>query len=242
MTQTISGTSAAALLALALLTAPLSGAAHTAWLEEDPATPGVYRVLFGGHGGQLEPLEPAKLLSVTALDAQGDPVAVARADGEHGSRISPQGPVALMAMHYDNGIWSRDPMGRSVNEPLAAVPGATEATWAVKYHKAIVRWAPVVREPLDQPFEVIPLSDRQPVAGEPMSVRVLVDGEPAAGVRLGQGEQGDAGTTDADGIARFVPRAGFNRLWAGQRRAVEAPTHTELSYEYLLAFEAAPAP
>jgi nickel transport protein len=225
-------------LALAVISAgPVL--AHTAWLEEDPATPGVYRVLFGGHAGQLETLQPEKITSVDAYAADGSSVALERADGASGSRLTPSDNAVLIAMTYDNGIWARDPMGRSINQPLTAVEGAREATWAKKLHKTILRWTDLVTEPLGQDFEVVPLDDAAPVAGQPMALRVLLHGEPVEGVRLGHGEEGEGALTDEDGVASFVPRAGFNRLWAGQRIPVaDEATHTELSYEYLLAFEA----
>ena len=215
--------------------------AHTAWLEEDPATPGVYRVLFGGHAGQLETLVPAKIESVSAFNGKGEVLAVSREDGTSGSRLTVPAAAALLAMSYDNGIWSKDAMGRSVNLPMTQVKGAREATWAPKFHKTVVSWEPVVSEPIGQTFEVVPMDSQQPVAGEPMRVRVLVDGKPAEGVRLGHGEKGDGDTTDAEGVADFVPRGGFNRLWAGLRTAVEENEYTELSYEYLLCFVAQPA-
>jgi nickel transport protein len=225
-------------IAMVLLVAAATAQAHTVWLEEDPAQPGVYRMLFGGHAGQLEPLEPGKITAVEAFDADGQPVPLERVDGEHSSRIAVPAQAALVSVEYDNGIWSRDPMGRSVNLPLDQVAGATHATNALKFHKTILSWGPRAAEGLGQPFEVIPLEAGQPVAGEPMGVRVLLHGEPVADVQLGHGEEGDAGVTDADGIASVVPRPGFNRLWAGKRIPVEAATYTELSYEYLLAFEA----
>jgi nickel transport protein len=230
-----------ALLGL-LLAVPRPALAHTAWMEADPASPGVYRILFGGHAGQLEPLEPAKLTRIRAFDTRGEALPLQREDGEHGSRLTVNPDTALIALSYDNGIWARDRMGRSVNRPLAEVPGAVEATRALKFHKSILRWAPAVTEPLGQAFEVVPLSAQQPVAGTPMRVRVLVDGKPARGVRLGHGEEGEAGETDAGGVATFIPNPGFNRLWAGRRSKVDSATHTELSYEYLLAFHAAPPP
>lgn len=39
--------------------------------------------------------------------------------------------------------------------------------------------------------------------------------------------------------ATFVPKAGFNKLWAGHRiEQKDNPRYTELSYEYLLGFDA----
>ncbi|MBN7798742.1 DUF4198 domain-containing protein [Parahaliea mediterranea] len=226
----------------AALLAPALGQAHTAWLEPVAGEPRHYEVLFGGHADQLETYDSAKIVSIDAYDAAGRPLDVLRRDapgpGEGNTVLTLAPDTALVAIHFDNGIWARDPMGRSVNRPLNEVPGASRATNAIKYHKTIVQWSPVVTLELGQRFEVIPLSESQPRAGEPMRVKVLLDGKALPGVKLGQGEAGDAGETDAEGIATFVPQPGFNRLWAGKRFAVDEPGYTELSYEYLLGFEA----
>ena len=121
------------------------------------------------------------------------------------------------------------------------VPGATSATSAVKYGKTIVQWGGVATRPLNQRFEIIPQATAAPAAGQPMRVQVRLDGRPVAGVKIGRGENTADGTTDAQGMATFIPRPGANRLWAGKRIPVSNnPRYTELSYEYLLGFEAKP--
>lgn len=215
-----------------------SATAHTAWIE--PAGAQGFVLRFGGHAGKREPYEPTKLKSVQAVDAQGRAVQLERTDAADGVRLQPQGEAALLALHFDNGFFSRDAAGKSVNRPMNEVPGATQGTWAVKYGKTIVRWGEVVTRPLKQPFEVVPLAAATPRAGQPMLVRVLIDGQPAADVEVARGDAGqDSARTDAQGVARFVPQAGLNRLWAGRRAAVAGdPRHTQLSIEYALVFEA----
>lgn len=230
--------SPARLAVVALLFAAGSATAHTAWIEPDGAQGFVLR--FGGHEGRREPYDPAKLKSVLAIDVQGRAVQLQRTDATDGVRLQPQGEVALLALHFDNGFFSRDATGKSVNRPMNDVPGATQGTWAVKYGKTIVRWGEVAARPVKQPFEVVPLSATAPRAGQPMQVRVLIDGAPAADVEVARGDAGqDAVRTDAQGVARFVPQAGLNRLWAGRRTAVNGdPRYTQLSIEYALVFEA----
>jgi nickel transport protein len=219
-----------------------SGAiAHTVWLE--PVGQGVadYRVMFGGHAGKLETYTAQKLKEVKATDKQGKDLAVTRDVTADGVRLHVAGAPAMIAMHFDNGIHTRPPSGPSVEKPMNEVPGATRATYAVKYHKTIVDWSPLVTKTINQPFEVVALDAAAPVADKPLRVRVLQDGKPVAGVKLGRGEEGTATdpVTDADGIASFVPRAGFNKLWAGKRIPVAGnPQYTELSYEYLFGFHA----
>jgi nickel transport protein len=215
--------------------------AHTVWLEAVPQSQGDYQVLFGGHAGKLETYRPGKIKQVEAVDRQGKQLTVKRAVTADGARLHVDGTPALISMHFDNGIHTRPATGPSVEKPMNEVPGATRATYAVKYHKTVVDWAPLVTRTLGQPFEVVPLSAQQPLADQPFRVRVLQDGKPVAGVKLGHGEEGTAAdpVTDAEGVAAFIPKKGFNRLWAGKRIAVtDNPKYTELSYEYSFGFDA----
>jgi nickel transport protein len=217
------------------------GDAHTVWLEPSGAGAGEYRVVFGGHAGKVEPYKPEKLKGVEALNASGKKLEIERSSAADGVRLYVQGSPALIAMHFDNGIHTRTQQGPSVEKAMNEVPGATRATHAVKYHKTIVKWRPLVTKPLGQPFEVVPLDAVAPRAGEPLRVQVLRGGKPLAGVKLGRGEEGTASdpVTDAEGIAAFVPQKGFNKLWAGKRLEIsDNPQYTELSYEYLLGFDA----
>jgi nickel transport protein len=215
--------------------------AHTVWLETIEGTPGEYRVTFGGHAGKLEPYRPEKLKTIDVVDAQGKQLAVKRSVGGDGIRLQVDGAPALISMYFDNGIHTRTQDGPSIEKPMNEVPGATRATNALKYHKTIVQWSPLVTQAIKQPFEVVPLDATQPVAGKPFRVQVFQDGKPVPGVRLGKGEEGTATdpVTDGQGIAAFVPQKGFNKLWAGKRTQVaNNPKYTELSYEYLLGFNA----
>ena len=215
-----------------------NAAAHTVWLQPD-ATLGVYRVYFGGHAGKLESYPADKLKSADAYDASGKRIDMIRTDAADGVRLRPAREAALIAMHYENGIWARTPEGRSVNKTMDEVPGSKQATNAVKYHKTILQWTPFVTQTLGQPFEVTPLDAKAPRAGESMRVRVTIDGKPVQGIKIGRDEEGSDGVTDADGVTHFVPAKGFNKLWSGQRTKVSGnPKFTEFSYEYLLGFYA----
>jgi nickel transport protein len=214
--------------------------AHTVWLEQVAGAKADYRLLFGGHAGKIESYKPEKLKSVESLDAQGRKLTVTRAVGDDGVRIHVAGTPALLAMHFDNGIHSRTQTGPSVEKPMNELPGATRGTYAVKYHKTVAAWSPLVTKPIGQPFELVPLDAKAPTAGEPVKVKVLMDGKPVAGVKLGRGEEGpNDPVTDDDGIGSFVPERGFNRIWAGKRNPVAGNAqYTELSYEYSLGFTA----
>lgn len=223
-----------------MLLAFSSGAfAHTAWLEPEEGQENVYRLYFGGHAGELEAYDAKKLITVEAFDSRGGPVAVERDETDNGVLIRTPEEPALFAVHFDNGIHARDAQGRSFEAPMSEVPGSTRATYTPKYHKFIIDWNAESIKPQGQQFEVIPLDTEQPRAGQPMRVKVVIDGEPAEGINLGHGEEGTEGTTNAEGIATFTPRPGLNRMWAGKRFPISDNTdYTELSYEYLLGFYA----
>ncbi len=226
------------LILMALLLAAGHAAAHTAWLEPDPAAAGTYVVRFGGHAGKIESYPPEKLKSVQARDARGAtlPVTTTARDGV---RVSVKGAPAVLTLHFDNGIYSRAEGGKSVPRPMNENPGATQGTHAVKYGKYIAAWGDAVTRPVGQPFEVVPVNGAAPRAGQPWQVRVLIDGKPAADIAVARDEgSADAVKTDADGVATFMPQRGPNKLWSGRRTPVTGdPRFTQLSIEYLLAFD-----
>ena len=225
----------------AALLAGSATSAHTAWLVRG-AQPSTWLLRFGGHQGKLEPAVASKLKAVTALDTRGRSLAVKRLVQGSNVRLAVVGQPSLIGLSYDNDIHTRPPRaGPTVERPMNAVPGATSATSAIKYGKTIVRWDSIATRPLDQPFEIIPQRAVMPIAGQPMRVQVRLNGRAAEGIKIGRGEDTADGTTDAQGMSTFVPRAGDNRLWAGKRMPVRGnPRFTELSYEYLLGFEARP--
>lgn len=224
-----------ALSALACLVA-VPAAAHTVWLVPEPSG-GDWRVLFGGHAGNTEAYSPAKLKTVTATGADGKALQVTRRVADDGVRLAVAGKPSLILAHYDNGIHTSRSNGPPVQKPMNEVPNALRATRAIKYHKTVAAWTPAVTRPAGQPFEVVPLSATQPVAGRPMQVRVLIGGKPAAGIAIARNEEGSDAVTDAQGVASFVPTKGFNKLWSGRRTPVSGnPAYTQESIEYSLGF------
>lgn len=217
----------------AILSAP--ALAHNVWLEPDAG--GSYLVQFGGHEGALESFRPEKLKSVQAFDQRGRSIAVKVESREGGVRVQPERQAALLAVHFDNGYFSRVGDGPMVEKPMTENPGATSGVHAVKYHKSIIVWGAFAGQALGQPFEIVPRAHQTPHAGQPLRVQVLLDGKPAEGIRLSLGEKGAPVTTAADGTATVTPTAGINHLLAIRRTPVAGDARTtSLSYEYLLSF------
>lgn len=221
-----------------LALAPVAVAsAHTVWMEREGVDSTRWHVLFGGHAGAINNYPATKLKEVSAIDADGKPVRAGRQVAPDGVHLSFASAPGVIMAHYDNGIHTRRKGGPSVARPLDQVPDGISASHAVKWHKTIATWSPAATRMMGQPFEIVPLAATQPQAGKPMAVRVLIDGKPAAGIPIARNEEGRDAVTDAQGVANFIPTAGFNKIWSGQRRAVTGnPAYTEKSIEYSLGF------
>lgn len=224
-------------LATALLCGLAAAQAHNVWLEPDAQ--GGYLVQFGGHQGQRETYPAEKLQAVHAYDLRGRTIAVRTEPHAVGVRVVPERTPALLAAQFDNGFFSRVGDGPMLNRPMTDHPGATMGVHALKFHKTLVQWGLIAKRPLGQAFEIVALTHRTPQAGEPLVLQVLLNGHPAAGVRVSLGEAGPATTTNAEGHATVRPQAGSNQVLALLRQPVAGDARTtSRSYEYLFAFPA----
>lgn len=219
-----------------------SAMAHTAWLvpvESGSSNSAQFQVYFGGHAGKLEGYPAEKVRAIDAIDASGNPLTVWRTMQDDNMQVRVDGNPALLLMHFNNGIYTRTAEGESVNMPMSQVESPLSAVNAIKYHKTIKQWSTIATQAQGQPFEIVPMDASAPKAGQPMKVKVLIDGKPAQGIEIGTGENTAETTSNAEGIAEFMPTKGFNKLWSGKRTNVSAnPDYTELSIEYLLTFNA----
>lgn len=197
-----------------LITGPAS--AHGIWTE----TRYGHIEVVNGHGAEDEAYAPEKIKSVWAYDANGKgvPITVERL-GDH-VRLVPIALPAIVTVALDNGIWSKGKDGKSVNAPMAQVPGALSASRSYKYSLAILQ--PHARIPANLKLAMVirPLKDPTEVGvGNLLPVEVTIDGKPTANIALLDDYRGmaDASSvkTDAQGRANLVIRnAGLNIIAA----------------------------
>ncbi|MDM8193621.1 DUF4198 domain-containing protein [Pseudomonas koreensis] len=193
------------LLIAALFTGQVS--AHGLWTEERR---GNIEVVYG-HGAEDNAFKARKICGAWAYDAGGKmiPVSVERLT-DH-ARLKPLKSPAVMAVALNNGMWSQTADKKWVNEGRSKVPGATEATQTFKYSLAI--YQPGAKLPkLDQiKLLIVPEIDPLTVGpGNSLPVRVLLDGKPAARVKLYGDYRSAPNTlsteTDKDGRAQVLVR------------------------------------
>ena len=193
------------LLIAALFTGQVS--AHGLWTEERRSN---IEVVYG-HGAEDNAFKPQKISGAWAYDAGGKmiPVSVERL-ADH-ARLKPLKPPALMAVALNNGMWSQTADKKWINEGRSKVPGATEATQTFKYSLAI--YQPGAKLPKLDQIKLLILPEVDPLTvgpGKSLPVRVLLDGKPAAGVKLYGDYRSAPNTlsteTDKDGRAQVLVR------------------------------------
>ena len=193
------------LLIAALFTGQVS--AHGLWTEERR---GNIEVVYG-HGAEDNAFKAQKISGAWAYDASGKmiPVSVERL-ADH-ARLKPLKPPALMAVALNNGMWSQTADKKWINEGRSKVPGATEATQTFKYSLSI--YQPGAKLPKLDQIKLLILPEVDPLTvgpGKSLPVRVLLDGKPAAGVKLIGDYRSAPNTlsteTDKDGRAQVLVR------------------------------------
>ncbi|MFJ4373293.1 DUF4198 domain-containing protein [Pseudomonas japonica] len=204
---------------------------HGLWTEERR---GAIEVVYG-HGAEDSAFKAQKIKSAWAWDGQGRqiPVSVERL-ADH-ARLQPLRAPAGVAVALDNGPWSQTPDKQWVNEDRSKVRDAISSIHTWKYSLAIYQQGAQLPPLKALRLVIVPQVDPLKVGpGKALPVRVLLDGQPLAGVELVGDYRGAphqvAATTDSEGRASVVVRnEGLNIIAASVTRplAKEAPTAEE---------------
>lgn len=197
------------LLLVALLGSLISGpvAAHGLWTEQRR---GHTEVIYG-HGAEDDAFKAQKISGAWAFDGQGRALAVEIQRLEDHARLQPAAAPAVLAVALDNGAWSKTPEQKWINAGRSQVPESVHSLHTWKYSLAIYQEGAKL-PPLDQ-LQMVIIPERDPLsvgAGHKLPVRVLVDGKPAAGVKLIGDYRGApdsvSAETDAEGRAEVTVR------------------------------------
>lgn len=225
------------LILTALFTFP--AVAHNVWLEKDTWQNNAYVLKFGHETTETYP--ESKVKSVRAITDDGKEGKVELSfrpaqDGKGETHIKTDN-AALIYIRFDNGIWSKLPSGKFVEKKPKDVPKAEYSLNPVKFGKAVLKWNEQAMKPHDMSYELVPQT--KAVAGKPLAILVLHDGNPIAGVQVGLGEDQPSNLSDENGIVLLTPTQGINKVWAEfSEKVADNPDYTDRSIEYLLTFEA----
>lgn len=181
--------------------------AHGLWTEQRR---GNIEAIYGD-GAEDNAFKAQKISGAWAYDTEGKmiPVTVERL-ADH-ARLQPLKPPAALAVALDNGMWSLTADKKWINEGRSKVPGSIESTETFKYSLAI--YQPGAKLPKLDQMKLLILPEVDPLTvgpGKSLPVRVLLDGKPAAGVKLVGDFRGAPNTlsteTDKDGRAQVLVR------------------------------------
>ena len=172
---------------------------------------------------------PEKVKGVWAYDQHGDGVPVTVQKMDDHARLKPLARPAVVTVALDNGVWTKNSKGESVNKPMAQVPGAVSASHSYKYNLAILEPHARLPDSLKLAMVIRPLKDPLEVGvGNPLPVEVTIDGKPAEGIALFDDYRGMPDTssvkTDAKGRATLIIRNSGLNIIAAQAKV---PAHNE---------------
>ncbi|ABR74167.1 hypothetical protein CBG46_01280 [Actinobacillus succinogenes] len=212
--------------------------AHNVWLEKVPQQNSDYVLKFGHETTETYP--ESKVKSVQAINADGKQGKVDLSfhpgqDGKGETHIKADN-AAIVYVQFDNGIWSKLPNGKFVEKSKKDVPDAEFSLNPMKFGKAVLSWNEQATKPHNMRYELVPQA--KPVAGKPLAILVLHNGNPVAGIPVGAGEDQQNNLSDENGIALFTPSPGTNKVRAEfNEKATDNPDYSDRSIEYMLTFD-----
>jgi uncharacterized GH25 family protein len=223
-------------IAAALLLACLGGraAAHELWIEREADG---FVVRAGHRGGEVAPLDAAKLRSVSCRS--GDSVRELSAEAAAaGGGLRVTAGCEVVAAALDHGWFVLTPDGER-NVPRTQAPDAVKAWRARQWAKWVDARSPAAAHPVGEGLELVPVTDlARARAGEKVTVRVLLDGAPAAGAVVSIGHAALA-ETGANGEARLKVRHRTESISATVRRPLQRAEAEWDVLEASLTFEVA---
>jgi uncharacterized GH25 family protein len=173
----------AAVMAAGTLAAA-SAHAHGIWFAQRSNQ---LALIYGLGADDLDAVKRLPLVkSVAGYDAQGKAVPASLAANGPLAVVDTANRPAVVTAVLDNGTWSKTADGKWLKMGKDQVPGAVLSERTYKYTVALLAPLNAPLAPLpDQTLQIVPVDVNPPQhSGQPMKLRVLYQGKPAAGARV----------------------------------------------------------
>ncbi|MDP3552316.1 MAG: DUF4198 domain-containing protein [Novosphingobium sp.] len=176
----------AAVAALTVATAVASSTvqAHAIWFAQRGKQ---LAMVYGVGADDLDAVKRMPMItSVSGLDADGLPATAALRAAGPIPVVDSDEPLAVVAAVMDYGIWSRDTEGTWHNKGHDEIKGATVSEHNYKY-AVHINQLPSKPMPLipGHKLQLVPADNAiPPVMGQPIRLRAMFDGKPAADVAI----------------------------------------------------------
>jgi len=224
------------LLVSLALTWSAEAVAHDLWLERQNSA---FVLRYGHHGGEVLPLEGAKVRALLCRKDKGVRLNLLPAATVSARELRVTAGCAVLSAFFDGGYWSLTPDGEK-NLPKNKVPDAVKAWRSQQFAKWIDIHSPLAAEPQGDAFEIVPVSNLAKVkTGDKATFRILFDGKPLPGAVLAIDHK-PLGETDDQGEVRVRIRgAVVESVSASFRRPVKSAEADSEVFEASLTFEVA---
>lgn len=178
----------AAFAAAAILTASLvatsAAHAHGIWFAQRAKQ---LALIYGVGADDLDSVKRLPLVqSIAGYDARWKPVPTTLRVAGPLLLVDSDGDPTVVAAVLQNGIWSKTPDGEWHKKGRDEVPEATISEKTIKYAVHILGPLSAPLPPLPgQVLQIVPVDAKLPEKlGQPLKLRVLLEGKPVAGARV----------------------------------------------------------
>ena len=223
------------ILAVAVsLAAPAIATGHDFWVER---APDAFVVRYGHRGGELMPLDAARVKSIRCSDGASAPKELVRTAGFSPREVRFPGACSLVSVINDGGYWSRTPDGE-VNRPKNETEHAVRSWASRQYAKWVDAKSPRAGAVLGDELELVPVTDLARVhEGDKVTLRVLSAGRPVPNAAVTVDHR-PIGETDSKGEIRLRLRtSGAESISTSIRRPHATPGADAEVLEASLTFE-----
>lgn len=207
--------------------------AHGIWFAQRSTQ---LALLYGIGADDLDAVKRLPLVkSIAAYDEDGKEVPTKLQVSGPLLLVDVEAQPAIVAAVLDNGMWSKTPDGKWHNKGKDEVPGAIVSEknykYAVHIRKELTKPVPLLP---GQTLQIIPADKPIPTKmGQPLKLRVLYQGKPAAGAHIITDWLNDPDTkgvkTAKDGTATIkVRNQGLNVIMAVYNTKPEDPAKTNV--------------
>jgi uncharacterized GH25 family protein len=219
-----------------VLAFPAIAAPHDFWVER---TMEAFVVRHGHRGGEILPIDGAKVKAIRCSDGDGAPRELVTTATFSTQEVRFRSACSIVSVFKDGGYWSLTPDGE-VNLPKNEARSVVRSWASRQYAKWVDARSPRAGAVLGDELELVPSSDLAKVQrGDKVTLRVLSAGQPVpnAAVTI---DHRQIGETDSKGEIRLRVRArGVESISASIRRARGTPEADAEVLEASLTFEVA---
>jgi uncharacterized GH25 family protein len=220
-------------IALAALLLPALGRAHDLWVER---AGGEFTVRYGHRGGELLPIDGAKLKAIRCAEGSGAPKDVRATAQLSPKEVRFAARCDAVAVFHDGGTYSLTPDGE-VNLPRTQARDVVKAWESRQFAKWIDARSARASTVLGDELELVPVTDLGGKKdGDKATFKVLSRGQPVPGAVVAVDHK-PLGETDSAGEVRLRLRGPVDTIEASVRRALKSPDAEAVVLEASLTFE-----